>query len=61
MAEIRTCQTGTCGLKSYGTSIANVYDKLLNTPFYTNKKSCNPDAITGILDDAAFSDDYAPV
>lgn len=59
LAEIRTCVSGTCGLSSYGKSIANVYDKLLDTPAYTNKASCNPNAITGILEDASMSSGYA--
>lgn len=61
MAEIRTCATGTCGLKSYGTSIANVYDKLVSTPYYTDRNSCKPDSITGVLDDSAYTDNYAPI
>lgn len=59
LAEIRTCVSGTCGLSSYGKSIANVYDKLLDTPAYTNRASCDPNAITGILEDASMSSGYA--
>ena len=57
MAEIRTCTSGTCGLKSYGKNINNAYDKLLNTPAYTDRNSCNPNSITGILEDAV--DNYS--
>jgi hypothetical protein len=61
MAEIRSgsCASGTCGLQSYGKSIANVYDKLLDTPAYTNRASCNPDSITGFLEDASYASGYA--
>ncbi len=59
MAEIRTCVSGTCGLRSYGKSIANVYDKLLDTPAYTNRGSCDPNFINGILEDASIADNYA--
>jgi hypothetical protein len=59
LAEIRTCVSGTCGLSSYGKSIANVYDKLLDTPAYTNRASCDPNAITGVLEDASMSSGYA--
>ncbi len=61
MAEIRTsqCASGTCGLQSYGKSIANVYDKLLDTPAYTNRASCDPNAITGLLEDASYASGYA--
>ncbi len=61
MAEIRTseCKSGTCGLQSYGKSIANVYDKLLDTPAYTNRASCDPNAITGVLEDASYASGYA--
>ena len=61
MAAIRTCETGTCGLRDYGVSIANVYDNLISTPFSTAPKSCDPSSITGILDDASYTDMYAPV
>lgn len=59
LAEIRTCVSGTCGLDSYGKNIASVYNKLLETPAYTNRASCDPDAITGILEDATMSSGYA--
>ncbi len=61
LAELRTCKSGTCGLSSYGKSIANVYDKLLDTPAYTNRASCNPNYITGVLEDASMSSDFANV
>ena len=61
LAEIRTCVSGTCGLSSYGKSIANVYDKLLDTPAYTNRASCDPNAITGVLEDASMSSGYANI
>jgi hypothetical protein len=51
MAEIRTCETGTCGLKSYGKSIAKVYDELLTNPSFNYQKSCNPASITGVYED----------
>ncbi len=61
LAEIRSgaCASGTCGLQSYGKSIANVFDKLLDTPAYTNRASCNPNAITGILEDASSASGFA--
>jgi hypothetical protein len=61
LAEIRSgaCASGTCGLQSYGKSIANVYDKLLDTPAYTNRASCDPNAITGLLEDASSASGYA--
>jgi hypothetical protein len=61
--EIRTCQdaNGTCSLKDYGTSIANVYDKLIATPSFTSRNSCNPYQLTGILEDAAPTDMYASI
>lgn len=58
MAEIRTCKSGTCGLRSYGKSIANAFDKLLDTPAYVNRNSCNPNFINGVLEDAAYADNY---
>jgi hypothetical protein len=61
MAAVRTCETGTCGLRDYGVSIANVYDNLLSTPFSTDPKSCDPSLISGILDDASNTDMYASV
>lgn len=61
LAEIRSgsCASGTCGLQSYGKSIANVFDKLLDTPAYTNRASCDPNAITGILEDASSASGFA--
>jgi hypothetical protein len=60
MAEIRTgCATGTCGLKDYGKSIKNVYDNLLNTPVYNNRKSCDPYQLTGINENTQLGDNYA--
>ncbi len=61
LAEIRTCKSGTCGLSSYGKSIADVYNKLLDTPAYTSRTSCNPNYITGVLEDASMSSDFANV
>ena len=61
IAEIRTCISGTCDLGSYGKSIGSVYDKLLETPAYTNRASCNPNSITGVLEDASASSGYANV
>ena len=61
--EIRTCQDayGTCGLKNYGTSIANAYDKLTANPSFTSRNDCNPYQLTGILEDSASTDIYANV
>ena len=51
MAEIRTCETGTCGLKSYGSSIANAYDKLVSNPSYSNRNNgCKSYNLTGVSD-----------
>ncbi len=61
LAEIRTCVSGTCGLTSYGKNVANVFDKLLQTPAYTNRASCAPNLITGILEDASIGSDYKNV
>jgi len=66
MAEIRT-NIGTCGLKDYGTTIADIYDNLLSTTSGKKLESemPNPDKITGILEDASkasfYSDIYKPV
>ena len=61
--EIRTCQDayGTCGLKNYGTSIANAYDKLTANPSFTSRNDCNPYQLTGILEDSASTDIYANI
>lgn len=61
--EIRTCQdvNGTCSLKNYGTSIANVYDKLTTNPSYNLRNSYNSYQLTGILEDSAPTDMYANV
>jgi hypothetical protein len=59
MAEIRTQDSATCGLKSYGKSIADVYDKLLNTPYLKYQKSCNLDNISGVFEDASPTSDFA--
>ena len=58
LAEIRTCVSGTCGLTSYGKNIGSVFDKLLETPAYTNRASCDPNMITGILEDSAMASYY---
>jgi hypothetical protein len=51
MAEIRTCENGTCGLKSYGSSIANAYDKLVSNPSYANRNNgCKSYNLTGVSD-----------
>jgi hypothetical protein len=48
MAEIRTCNNnGTCGLTSYGSNIANAYDKLVSNPSYANRNSCKSYNLTG--------------
>ena len=57
MAEIRT-STGTCGLRSYGKSIAQVYDNLVDIPTYQNRDSNNVDNISGIFENASFTDDF---
>lgn len=59
MAEIRSCVTGTCGLKDYGNSIKNVYDNLLNTPVYNDRKACDPYTLTGINENQLLGDNYA--
>ena len=61
IAEIRSCTNGTCGLKSYGSSIANAYDKLTGNTSYTSRKNCNPYELTGILEDSANTDMYANI
>jgi hypothetical protein len=58
LAEIRTCVSGTCGLTSYGKNIGSVFDKLLETPAYTNRASCDPNMITGVLEDSAMASYY---
>ena len=58
MAEIRTCGTGTCGLKSYGKSIQNVYNNLTNTISYNdrhNHEILNP---MGVLEDQSNTNIY---
>lgn len=59
LAEIRTCVSGTCGLTSYGKNISNVFDKLLETPAYTNRASCDPNMITGVLEDSAMASQFS--
>lgn len=59
IAQMRTCQDGTCNLKSFGKKISNAYDNLVSNPFYENRYSCNPNQITGILEDKASTDNYA--
>lgn len=50
MAQIRTQESETCGLKSYGNSIANVYDKLVANPYMEHKKSNNVERIDGLIE-----------
>ncbi len=58
LAEMRTCVSGTCGLTSYGKNIGSVFDKLLETPAYTNRASCDPNMITGVLENSAMASYY---
>jgi hypothetical protein len=59
MAEIRT-NVGTCGLKEYGTTIAQVYDNLLATAASESIYGDSNDfgMITGMIDDSSFSSAY---
>jgi len=61
MAEIKTCENGTCGLSSYGTSIHNVYDKLVSSSSSNYKKACNPDLITGVMENPSMTNEYEQV
>ena len=60
MAEIRSCETGTCNFKDFGKSIKNVYDNLVTTPVYTNRNKCDPYQLTGINENKMLTDNYAP-
>jgi hypothetical protein len=60
MAEIRSCETGTCNLKDFGKSIKNVYDNLVTTPVYTNKNTCDPYQLTGFNGNTLLGDNFAP-
>lgn len=59
LAEVRTQDSATCGLKSYGKNISDVYDKLVNTPYMDYKKSCNLDNVGGVFEDASPTSDFA--
>ena len=61
MAEIRGSENGTCGLRSYGKSIHNVYDKLMSSPSYDNKNTCELSKINGIYDNKIPTDIYEKV
>ncbi len=61
--EIRTCQDayGTCKLSDYGNSIATAYDKLMANPAYASRNNCDSYKLSGILEDATYTDNYANV
>jgi len=60
LAQFRSsCATGTCGLKDFGKSIKNVYDNLLSTPAYKERKACDPYQLTGINENLPLGDEYA--
>ena len=61
LAEIRTQDSATFVLKSYGKNISDVYDKLVNTPYMDYKKSCNLDNVGGIFEDASPTSEFASV
>lgn len=61
LAEVRTQDSATCGLKSYGKNISDVYDKLVSTPYMDYKKSCNLDNVGGVFEDASPTSDFATV
>jgi hypothetical protein len=59
LAEVRTQDSATCGLKSYGKNISDVYDKLVSTPYMDFKKSCNLPNIGGLFEDASPTAQFA--
>ena len=61
MAEIRGNNNSTCGLTSYGKTIHNVYDKLMTSPSYNNKNTCDSSKINGIYDNNISTDIYEKV
>jgi hypothetical protein len=61
LAEVRTQDSATCGLKSYGKNISDVYDKLVSTPYMDYKKSCNLDNVGGVFEDASPTSEFASV
>lgn len=58
MAEIRTCNTGTCGLKSFGKSINDVYNNLTNTISYNDRYNNNTSRPIGILENHSNTNFY---
>ena len=60
IAEIRTSNTGTCGLNSYGKKVSDVYDNLLSTTYSEEKNKCVYGPVEGI-NDSNSNDTYASV
>ena len=61
IAEMRSCNNGTCDFGAFGDTIAQTYDKLLSNPAYANRNSCAPYQLSGILEDSMYTDEYANV
>jgi hypothetical protein len=60
IAELRTSNTGTCGLNSYGKKVSDVYDNLLSTTYSEEKNQCVYGPVEGI-NDSNSNDTYASV
>jgi len=60
IAELRTSNTGTCGLNSYGRKVSDVYDNLLSTTYSEAKNQCVNGPVEGI-NDSNSDDTYASV
>ena len=60
IAELRTSNTGTCGLNSYGKKVSDVYDNLLSTTYSEEKNQCFNGTVEGI-NDSNYNDSYASV
>jgi hypothetical protein len=58
IAELRTCNNGTCGLNSYGKKVSDVYNNLLSTTYTEEKNKCVNGPVEGI-NDSNFNDSYA--
>ena len=60
IAELRTSNTGTCGLGSFGQKVSDVYNNLLSTTYTEDKNKCVQGQIQGINDNNS-NDTYASV
>ena len=60
IAELRTSNTGTCGLNSYGKKVSDVYNNLLSTTYSEVKNQCVNGPVEGV-NDSNSDDTYASV